>query len=276
VLRILAIGIGALAGLVLFLRLRIERPLTRLLQLLEQQGTAAPLPLLPELGIAPIRLLSLQINRLLERLNGTARARRQLLQGLTHDLGGPHARLMLRTELLCEQLQGDEHQLAMAMASDLEQLRSLTDQLALLGEQELPAPSRQVCALDDLCGRVAASQPAGLVQLRVPRLLVQLNPEGLERALNNLIDNALEHGAPPVVLRARRRGEELCLQVDDHGPGIPTSTLLAMPGPSRSNDRQRQRHRGLGLAIVERFCIDHRGCWPCWRPQAADCGRSCA
>ena len=47
--------------------------------------------------------------------------------------------------------------------------------------------------------------------------------------------------------------------MDDHGPGIPTDTLLAMPGPSRSNDRQRQRHRGLGLAIVERFCIDHRG-----------------
>ena len=259
VLRILAIGIGALAGLVLFLRLRIERPLTRLLQLLEQQGTAAPLPLLPELGIAPIRLLSLQINRLLERLNNTARARRQLLQGLTHDLGGPHARLMLRTELLCEQLQGDEHQLAMAMASDLEQLRSLTDQLALLGEQELPATARQVCALDDLCGRVAASHPAGVVQLQVPRLLVRLDPEGLERALNNLIDNALEHGAPPVVLQASRRRGELLLQVDDHGPGIPTDTLLAMPGPSRSNDRQRQRHRGLGLAIVERFCIDHRG-----------------
>jgi two-component system, OmpR family, osmolarity sensor histidine kinase EnvZ len=258
-LRILAIGMGALAGLVLFLRLRIERPLTRLLQQLEEQGTAAPLPLLPELGIAPIRLLSLQINRLLERLNNTARARRQLLQGLTHDLGGPHGRLMLRTESLCEQLQGDQQQVAEAMARDLEQLRSLTNQLALLGEQELPATARQVCALDDLCGRVAASHPAGVVQLQVPRLLVRLDPEGLERALNNLIDNALEHGAPPVVLQASRRGGELRLRVDDHGPGIPTDTLQAMPGPSRSNDRQRQRHRGLGLAIVERFCLDHQG-----------------
>jgi two-component system osmolarity sensor histidine kinase EnvZ len=200
-----------------------------------------------------------QINRLLERLNNTARARRQLLQGLTHDLGGPHGRLMLRTESLCEQLQGANRDLALAMAQDLEQLRSLTNQLALLGEQELPEHSRQVCALDDLCGRVAASQPAGAVELRVPRLLVRLDPEGLERALNNLIDNALKHGAPPVVLRASRRRQELCLQVDDHGPGIPTSTLLAMPGPSRSNDRQRQRHRGLGLAIVERFCLDHQG-----------------
>ena len=91
---------GGLGGLVLFLRLKVERPLSRMLNLLVEQGVAVPLQLLPEEGIAPIRLLSLRINRLLERINNTATARRQLLHGLTHDLGGPHARLMLRTEIL--------------------------------------------------------------------------------------------------------------------------------------------------------------------------------
>ena len=104
-----------------------------------------------------------------------------------------------------------------------------------------------------------ASHPSRLIKLRLPRLLVNLDPEGLQRALNNLIDNALEYGAPPVELSAVRRGSDLLLRVDDHGAGIPTETLLAIPGPSRSNDRQRQRHRGLGLAIVERFCVDHQG-----------------
>ena len=258
-LRILAIVMGGLAGLVLFLRLKIERPLTQLLNLLAKQGSAAPLQLLPEEGIAPIRLLSLRINRLLERINNTASARRQLLHGLTHDLGGPHARLMLRTEILCERLGGEDAELAEAMALDLDRLRKLTDQLALLGEHELPADQRQACALDDLCGRIVASHPSRLIQLRMPRLLVRLDPDGLQRALNNLIDNALEYGAPPVELSAVRRGNELLLRVDDHGSGIPTDTLLAIPGPSRSNDRQRQRHRGLGLAIVERFCLDHQG-----------------
>jgi signal transduction histidine kinase len=145
------------------------------------------------------------------------------------------------------------------MALDLERLSALTDQLALLGEQELPPDRRQACALDDLCGRIAASHPSRLIRLRVPRLLVELDPDGLERALNNLIDNALEYGAPPVDISAVRRGDTVLLRVDDHGRGIPSETLLAMPGPSRSNDRQRQRHSGLGLAIVERFCLDHQG-----------------
>lgn len=258
-LRILVIVVGGLGGLVLFLRLKIERPLSLMLMQLSEQDSTGPLPLLPEEGITPIRLLSLRINRLLERINNTARARRQLLHGLTHDLGGPHARLMLRTEMLCERLEGEPGVIAQAMALDLERLRALTDQLALLGEQELPADRRQPCALDDLCGRIAASHSGQLIRLRVPRLLVEVDPDGLERALTNLIDNALEYGLPPVELSASRRGEELVLRVDDHGPGIPTETLLTIPGPSRSNDRQRQRHRGLGLAIVERFCLDHQG-----------------
>ena len=143
----------------LFLRLKVECPLGQLLTLLAEQG------------IAPIRNLSLHINR--------------LLHGLTHDLGG------LRTEILCERLSGENGELSQAMALDLEQLRELTDQLALLGEQELPAERRQPCALDDLCGRIVASHPSRLIKLRLPRLLVNLDPEGLQRALSNLIDNAL-------------------------------------------------------------------------------------
>jgi len=258
-LRILAIAIGGLGGLVLFLRMKIEWPLSLMLRRLSEQDSSGPLPLLPEEGITPIRLLSLRINRLLERINNTARARRQLLHGLTHDLGGPHARLMLRTEILCERLSDEPAEIARAMALDLERLSALTNQLALLGEQELPPDRRQACALDDLCGRIAASHPSRLIRLRVPRLLVELDPDGLERALNNLIDNALEYGAPPVDISAVRRGDTVLLRVDDHGRGIPSETLLAMPGPSRSNDRQRQRHSGLGLAIVERFCLDHQG-----------------
>jgi signal transduction histidine kinase len=212
------------AGLVLFLRLKVECPLGQLLTLLAEQG------------IAPIRNLSLHINR--------------LLHGLTHDLGG------LRTEILCERLSGENGELSQAMALDLEQLRELTDQLALLGEQELPAERRQPCALDDLCGRIVASHPSLLIKLRLPGLLVNLDPEGVQRALNNLIDNALEYGAPPVELSAVRRGSDLQLRVDDHGAGIPTESLLEILGPSRSNDANA---RGIGGWLTG---LLRAPCWP--------------
>jgi hypothetical protein len=126
-LRILMIVAGGLGGLVLFLQAKVEQPLSLMLQRLSEQNSTGPLPLLPEEGIAPIRLLSLRVNRLLERINNTARARRQLLHGLTHDLGGPHARLMLRTELLCERLEGENARLR----------RLLNEERALAREREL-------------------------------------------------------------------------------------------------------------------------------------------
>jgi len=77
------------------------------------------------------------------------------------------------------------------------------------------------------------SHSSRAIQLRVPRLLVEIDPDGLERALNNLIDNALEHGAPPVEVSGLRQGDSVLLRVDDHGPGIPTETLRCLDHQGR-------------------------------------------
>lgn len=250
--------VGVLIGTIVFLKGWVESPLRRLSR--EIPDTALPpLPLLPERGIAPIRLLSLRVNRLLERINSTDSTRRQLLRGLVHDLSGPHSRLMLRVERLQQRAPQQLLATSDAMATDLQQLSRITEQLALLAEREAPARDARQTAIDDLCGRIASSYPADVITLLVPRLIARVDVIGLERSLLNLIDNALEYGAPPVVIRARLLGGGLRILVDDHGHGLPNATLLTMPRQSKANDRQRRRHLGLGLEIVERFCRDHGG-----------------
>jgi K+-sensing histidine kinase KdpD len=115
-------------------------------------------------------------------------------------------------------------------------------------------------ALDDFSGRLAASYPRSVaLEIAVPRLLVRLNVAGLERSLCNLIDNAIEYGAPPLLLSAGRQGQRLWIRLDDHGKGLPTPTLLTMPTPAHANDRQRSRHQGMGLLLVERYCRSQGG-----------------
>ncbi|MEB3157502.1 MAG: HAMP domain-containing sensor histidine kinase [Cyanobacteriota bacterium] len=253
-----ALLLGLVLGMIVFINKRVEIPFRKVFTQLPD-GLPAPLPLLPEGGIAPLRVLSLRINRLLERLNNAASERRLMLSGLAHDLAGPQTRITLHLDLLADTLSTDHQEAFAALASDLHQLRAITEQLGVLAERDQLGSSVRQLALDDLCARVAASYGRRSIRLQVPRLLVRLDGQGLERSLRNLIDNAFDHGDPPVELAAWRSQAGLVLEVRDHGQGVETATLLTSTPQSPVHDRQRTRHRGLGLAIVERFCRDHHG-----------------
>jgi len=259
ILRSAALFLGVLAGIGVFLRSRVEIPFRRVTAAIPDTALP-PLALLPERGIAPLRLLTVRINRLLERLNASATERRLLLRGLAHDLGAPQTRLMLQAEQLRDSLQGHPRALAEGMLEDLRRLAAVTEELGVLADSDRPESPYEMVALDEFCQRLAASyKGSDDLQLKVPRLLVRLDVLGLERSLTNLIDNALEYGRPPLLLAAGRQDQQLWIALEDHGDGLPTSTLLTMPSPPRADDRQRSRHQGLGLQLVERYCRNQGG-----------------
>lgn len=88
-------------------------------------------------------------------------------------------------------------------------------------------------------------------------LLLKIEPVLFEQVLINLIENATKHAAPPFAIRARRRGEDVEIEVADRGPGVPagdTAHLFdkfvrasAAPGA------------GLGLAVVRAIVQAHGG-----------------
>ena len=249
---------GILIGIILFLKSRVEIPFMNVLNGLPET-VIPPLPLIPEKGIAPLHLMSIRINRLMEGINSSANSRRILLRGLIHDISGPQTRMGLQIESLEMQIGGKSRQAIKALSSDLEQLRKITEQLTLLAEKDQTSLKSEQVALDDLCLRVIASYSADSITVNMPRLLVQIDSTGMERSLRNLIDNALDHGRPPVRIQAWREDNNLNIQVTDHGLGLSSPTIPNMPYQTHANDRGRNLHQGLGLKIVEKFCHDHGG-----------------
>lgn len=87
----------------------------------------------------------------------------------------------------------------------------------------------------------------------------------IERALSNLIDNAIRHapGAAQVHVSVRREGAEAQILIDDAGPGLlielrqrlELGQSLLDPSPRRSSGGI----GGLGLAMAQRIAVLHGG-----------------
>lgn len=83
----------------------------------------------------------------------------------------------------------------------------------------------------------------------------------MRRALRNLLENALKHGAPPVEIGLSREAGEWVVTVCDHGAGLPETELESIKHPFRRGEAARTgaQGSGLGLAIAERAAHLHGG-----------------
>ena len=84
-------------------------------------------------------------------------------------------------------------------------------------------------------------------------LIVWVDPQHLERILDNYLQNALKYGAPPVRIEATRVGDMVEVRVLDHGTGVPpefVSRLFGKFARAETPATKAQKGTGLGLSIV--------------------------
>ena len=83
-------------------------------------------------------------------------------------------------------------------------------------------------------------------------------PARLERAINNLLDNAARHSPPGGTVEITVNGEGV--QVRDHGPGIvPDDLPYVFDRFFRGTNSRGRQGSGLGLAIVRQVTEQHGG-----------------
>jgi signal transduction histidine kinase len=123
----------------------------------------------------------------------------------------------------------------------------------------------------------AASNGSGPAMAFVDsRLRVVADADLLERALNNLVENALRHArASRLLIGARRHRDRVRIWVIDNGVGIAaTDKPTLFDDYTRGGDRDGEQRGGfgLGLASVRRIATllgGETGIDPKWRPGAA-------
>lgn len=217
---------------------------------------ALPMSLFLALGLTGLlTLLLLQWRRMLRLqaqvadLMHQAVERRAHWEMLLHDQCAPLTRVILRLEdLHVDQPPGQD--LLDGLLLDLNLMRQLQHQMGVLRGQPAPLAGRQPVELSGLCQRIARHYRSDALQLAVPQLMLRVDVHQLQRVLHNLIDNALEHGSPPVCIRAYPVPGGLVLEVEDRGPALTTVGSDLVDG---------WPHGGLGLALAIDFCSRHGG-----------------
>jgi len=190
-------------------------------------------------------------------------ARSALLASVGHDLRTPLAGLRLAVDTLRspdveldDQARAELLGTVDASTTRLDELISNLLDMSRLEAGGLPV-RREAVALYGVVSAAVAGRPSGSVLVQVDELLplVSADPVLLERAVENLVSNALRHGRAgagrPVEVLASPRTSAVVLDVIDHGPGLGASAASA---PALSASRTAEGSTGLGLEIVRRFC----------------------
>jgi two-component system, OmpR family, sensor kinase len=208
-------------------------------------------------------------------LEQTDASRRAMIAGVSHDLRTPLTALTSQLETLRlkrETLNTNDSERYMDGAlNNALHLRRLTDSLVDLAKLDNPdlVATLEPISLGDLLEDIGVRHHAvaeGLkVKLKVDypdRLpLTRADIQLLERALNNLIDNALRvtPAGGQVTLSAAPFEEKIRVAVADTGSGISAEDLQRVFEPfyQTSKHRENRGSAGLGLAIVQRVAQLH-------------------
>jgi two-component system phosphate regulon sensor histidine kinase PhoR len=116
----------------------------------------------------------------------------------------------------------------------------------------------QVCELKSVPKRIVVELSCN------EELVAQINPELIEQAVVNLLDNAIKYSdeGSIVQVKAAHRDSEIVISVHDHGSGIEKEHLPRLFERFYRVDKARSREMGgtgLGLAIVKHIAQAHGG-----------------
>ena len=112
--------------------------------------------------------------------------------------------------------------------------------------------------LDGVC--ITGGEPTLQLELPDEELPVYADPNMMQRALHNLLGNAMHHiGKDGIfILRAQRCTEGVRIEVEDHGPGISADDLpYIFDRYYRSRSDAGKQGTGLGLSITKAIFQQH-------------------
>ncbi len=254
-------GLAAVVGIVI--AQQVTRRLVRLTEVATEVAASRDLDVtVPVEGRDETGRLGAAFNAMLSSLATSRRAQQQLVQDAGHELRTPltslrtNVRVMQRFDELSP---SSRARLLADLESETKELTSLVNELVELATERRDDEVPVTVVLGDVVGPVverARRRSGRELEVRADASAVVVRPLALERAVSNLVENALKFSDGPVEVTVEAGG----VRVDDRGPGLdPADVPRLFDRFYRSDAARALPGSGLGLAIVRDMAETHGG-----------------
>ncbi len=214
--------------------------------------------------------LATTMNDMLARVEEGQQRQRRFVADASHELRGPLTRMRTELEVDLEHpATADAEATHRSVLEEVVGLQQLVDDLLML--------ARSDGGIGDVAdaGSVDLAELAGAVVSRAngrSGVVVELagvaaapavgRPGELQRAIGNLLDNAVRHAASTVRVMVSRNGDTVSVAVEDDGEGIPAADRDRVFERFARVDAARAAGdggAGLGLSIAREIVVRHGG-----------------
>jgi two-component system sensor histidine kinase MprB len=245
---------GAMYGVARLTAGRILRPIADLTAAAEHVSRTRDLTAsIGSTGTDEVGRLGTSFDTMLAALHESVTAQRMLVADASHELRTPLTSLTTNLELLEDGAGLADPQAPALVRAAREQAgeldRLITDLLDLARYRE-PAAHREAVRLDLLTDEaVRRLRSRAIIDTDLRPCLAEIDPAAVERAVTNLIDNAIKWSPPDAAVHVVVSNGQV--SVTDHGPGIADGDLPHIfERFFRAPAARGMPGAGLGLAIV--------------------------
>ena len=224
-------------------------------------------------GTDELARLGASFNTMLAALEESQRAQRQLVADASHELRTPLTSLRTNIEVLARRRDLPEEKreaLLRDVVGQLEEMSLLVTNLVELASEppDLEAIDVQLDELtQEAVDRARRLAPQLDFRTQLQESVVRAVPSRLERAVSNLLDNAVKWSPPGGEIEVTVAGGEVTVR--DHGPGIDDSDLPhVFDRFYRAPSARPLPGFGLGLALVRQVADEAGGTVTIERPDA--------
>ena len=237
---------------------------------------------LPEKGIfngiyAALNQMDVEIRQSDQLKNETERARQEWIANITHDLKTPLSPVKGYAELLACGTASDgqtAQEYGSIILKNVDHVEKLINDLKLTYQLEsgaFPFHPKQVRFVRylkelviDIANDPAFSNRSIEFECDLPEIMTTIDPDLFQRAVCNLVVNALVHNPPDTVVTvsvSEDKEKGVCLSIRDNGVGISETEQekLFTRYYRGSNTKEKSEGSGLGLAIAKQIVVLHNG-----------------